>query len=218
MSASSKDSTTDSEDTTNRTAGDGNGSTASTGASTVESGDGQIPYDECFDLLSNHRRRYALHYLQQQDDGVALGELADQVAAWENGVDVDAVSYDERKRVYTSLQQVHLPRMDNLDVVEFDDREGHVRIGIAAEHLDVYLEIVTGNDVSWSTFYLGLVAVNAGLLGGATLGLPVLSAIPGIGWAAFAVTTFLVASLAHMYLARTEMRLGETDAPPETQT
>ena len=218
MSASSKDSTTDSDDTTNRTAGDGNGSTASTGASTVGSGDGQIPYDECFDLLSNHRRRYALHYLQQQDDGVALGELTDQVAAWENGVDVDAVSYDERKRVYTSLQQVHLPRMDNLDVVEFDDREGHVRIGIAAEHLDVYLEIVTGNDVSWSTFYLGLVAVNAGLLGGATLGLPVLSAIPGIGWAAFAVTTFLVASLAHMYLARTEMRLGETDAPPETQT
>ena len=218
MSASSKDSTTDSEDTTNRTAGDGNESTASTGGSTVESGDGQLPHDDCFDLLSNHRRRYALHYLQQQDDGVALGELADQVAAWENGVDVDAVSYDERKRVYTSLQQVHLPRMDNLDVVEFDDREGHVRIGIAAEHLDVYLEIVTGNDVSWSTFYLGLVAVNAGLLGGATLGLPVLSAIPGIGWAAFAVTTFLVASLAHVYLARTEMCLGETDAPPETQT
>ena len=218
MSASSKDSTTDSEDTTNRTAGDGNGSTASTGGSTVESGDGQIPLDDCFDLLSNHRRRYALHYLQQQDDGVTLGELADQVAAWENDADVDAVSYDERKRVYTSLQQVHLPRMDNLDVVEFDDREGRVRMGAAAEHLDVYLEIVTGNDVSWSTFYLGLVAVNAGLLGGATLGLPVLSAIPGIGWAAFAVTTFLVASLAHMYLARTEMRLGETDAPPETQT
>ena len=218
MSASSKDSTTDSEDTTNRTAGDGNGSTASTGGSTVESGDGQIPHDDCFDLLSNHRRRYALHYLQQQDDGVTLGELADQVAAWENGVDVRELTAAQRKRVYTSLQQVHLPRMDKLDVVEFDDREGHVRIGIAAEHLDVYLEIVTGNDVSWSTFYLGLVAVNAGLLGGATLGLPVLSAIPGIGWAAFAVTTFLVASLAHVYLARTKMRFGETDAPPETQT
>jgi hypothetical protein len=219
MSATSQDSTTDTEDTMNGTAGDGSGSTAgATGESTVENGDGEIPHDDCFHLLSNHRRRYALHYLQQQDDGVTLGELADQVAAWENDADVDAVSYDERKRVYTSLQQVHLPRMDDFDVVEFDDREGRVRMGAAAEHLDVYLEIVTGNDIPWSTFYLSLVAVNAGLLGGAMLGLPVLSAVPGIGWAAFAVTTFLVTSLAHVYLARTKMRLGETDAPPETQT
>ena len=149
-----------------------------------------LSYDDCFDLLSNHRRRYALHYLQQCGQEVALGELTDQVAAWENGVDVDAVSPAQRKRVYTSLQQVHLPRMDDFDVVEFDDRKGRVRMGAAAEHLDVYLEIVTGNDIPWSTFYLSLVAVNAGLLGGAMLGLPVLSAVPGIGWAAFAGGTF----------------------------
>ena len=139
----------------------------------------EIPYDDCFDLLSNHRRRYALHYLQQQGEEATLGELADHVAAWENDIDTDAVSYDERKRVYTSLQQVHLPRMDNLDVVEFDDREGRVTIGDAAEHLDVYLEIVHGNDISWSSFYLGLVLVNAGLLAGGVLGVPLLAAVPG---------------------------------------
>jgi hypothetical protein len=174
-----------------------------------------IAHDDCFDLLSNHRRRYALHYLQQNGDGATLGELADHVAAWENDVEADAVSYDERKRVYTSLQQVHLPRMDEMDVVEFNDREGRVRIGPAAEDLDVYLEIVQDDDIPWSTFYFGLVLVNVGLLTGAIFGVPLLASIPGIGWAVFAVTTFLVTSLAHLYLARTEMRLGETEVPPE---
>jgi len=176
----------------------------------------EIPYDDCFDLLSNHRRRYALHYLQQQGEEATLGELADHVAAWENDIDTDAVSYDERKRVYTSLQQVHLPRMDNLDVVEFDDREGRVTIGDAAEHLDIYLEIVHGNDISWSSFYLGLVLVNAGLLAGGVLGVPLLAAVPGVGWAVFAVTTFLVTSLSHLYFTRTEMRLGKPGSPPES--
>jgi len=192
--------------------------TEETGGSGTATDVTEIPYDDCFDLLSNHRRRYALHYLQQQGEEATLGELADQVAAWENDVETDAVSYDERKRVYTSLQQVHLPRMDDLDVVEFDDREGRVTIGAAAEHLDVYLEIVHGNDISWSSFYLGLVFVNAGLLTGVALGVPLLAAVPGIGWAVFAVTTFLVTSLSHLYLARTEMRLGEPGSPPETET
>jgi len=174
-----------------------------------------ITHDDCFDLLSNHRRRYALYYLQQNGDGATLGELADYVAAWENDIEADAVSYDERKRVYTSLQQVHLPRMDEMDVVEFDDREGRVRIGPAAEDIDVYLEVVQGDDTRWSSFYFSLVLVNAGLLTGAVLGVPLLASIPGIGWAIFAVTTFLVTSLTHLYLARTEIRLGETKVPPE---
>jgi hypothetical protein len=188
---------------------------APTEASENDASGDSITRDDCFDLLSNHRRRYALHYLQQNGDGATLGELADHVAAWENDVDTDVVTHDQRKRVYTSLQQVHLPRMDEMNVVEFDDRQGHVTIGPAAEDLDIYLEIVQDDDVSWSTFYFGLVLVNGGLLTGAILGVPLLASIPGIGWAVFAVTTFLVTSLAHLYLAQTEMRLGETEVPPE---
>jgi len=174
-----------------------------------------ISYDDCFDLLSNHRRRYALHYLKSNGDDATLGELSDQIAAWENDIDVEEVSYDERKRVYTSLQQVHLPRMDDMKIVEFDDREGTVEVGPVAEELDIYLEVVQGRDIPWSTFYLGLAALNALLVGGAAIGLPVLGSIPGIGIALFAVTSFSVASLAHVYINRTEMRLDGQEEPPE---
>jgi len=172
-----------------------------------------LSQDDCFDLLSNHRRRYALHYLRRNEGEASLGELADTVASLENGVDRDAVSYDQRKRVYTSLQQVHLPRMDEMDVVEFDEREGAVAIGPAAEDLDIYLEVVQGRDIPWSLFYLLLGVVNAVIVGAAALGTPVLAAIPTSGWSVFVVTTFLVTSLAHVYLTRTEMRLGEGDPP-----
>lgn len=188
----------------------------------ADSEDGQpaepnLSRNDCFDLLSNHRRRYALHYLQYNGEEASLGELADQIAAWENDIDMETVSYDQRKRVYTSLQQVHLPRMDDLDVVEFDDREGTVRDGPSAENLDIYLEVVDQWDIPWSYFYLGLGAVNAVIVGAFAVGLWPIAALPEIGLAVFVVTSFLVTSLAHLYVTRTEMRLGGSEEPPSVE-
>lgn len=176
--------------------------------------DDHITHDECFDLLSNHRRRYALHYLQQNGSAATLGELSEHVAAWENETAVDDLSYDERKRVYTSLQQVHLPRMDEADVVRFDDREGVIEIGPAADDLDVYLEIVQGRDVPWSVFYFGLAVMNALVVGAFAIGLWPVALLPEIGLSVFVVTAFLVVSLAHLYITRAEMRLGDGETPP----
>lgn len=173
-----------------------------------------LSYDECFDLLSNHRRRYTLHYLQQRGQPVTLGDLSEQVAAWENETPVDDLSYDERKRVYTSLQQVHLPRMDDAGVIEFDDREGTVNIGSAAEDLDIYLEVVQGRDIPWSFFYLALALLNVGVIGAFVLGIPPVATLPDIGVPVFVVTSFLVTSLAHLYVTRTEMQLGAGEEPP----
>ena len=177
----------------------------------------EITYDDCFDLLSNHRRRYTLHYLERNDKQAQLGELSEQIAAWENEISQDEVSYDERKRVYTSLQQVHLPRMDEMGVVIFDDREGVVEVGPRAEELDIYLEVVSGSDISWSTFYLLLAIMNIGVISAVGVGVPGTGSIPTLGWAMFAVTTFLVAALAHLYYTRTEMRIGSSEEPPELQ-
>lgn len=171
-------------------------------------------YDETFELLSNHRRRYTLHYLEQNGGPVTLGDLSEQVAAWENDTTTEALSYDERKRVYTSLQQIHLPRMDEADVVVFDDREGVIEMGPEAAELGVYLEIVDEGDIPWSAFYVGLSLLNTVVIATAILGLPVISSIPNYGVAVFVVTTFLVTSLAHYYVTRTEMALGAGDEPP----
>jgi hypothetical protein len=174
-----------------------------------------ISRDECFELLSNHRRRYTLHYLQQNGEEATLGELADQIAAWENDITPEDVSYDQRKRVYTSLQQVHLPRMDDSGVVDFDDREGVIEPGPAADDLDIYLEVVQGNEIPWSVYYAALALLNAGIVALAMLGVPPLTTLSPDGVAVFVVTTFLVTACAHVYITHTEMRLGQSTQPPD---
>lgn len=175
-----------------------------------------ITHDDCFELLSNHRRRFTLHYLQQAENGTELGELAEQIAAWENEIPQEEISYDQRKRVYTSLQQVHLPRMDDMGVVEFDDREGTITMGPAAEEIEIYMEVVGGREIPWSLFYTALGLVNFAVVALVALELPVFGLLSGIETAVFVATTFLVTSLAHLYITRTEMRLGASDGPPET--
>lgn len=174
-----------------------------------------ISEDQGYDLLSNHRRRYALHYLQNNGQQTTLGDLSEQIAAWENEIDLAEISADERKRVYTSLQQIHLPRMDEMGAVEYDDRAGVVELGPAAEELDVYMEVVRGRDVPWSLVYVGLGVVNLVLLVAAWLDVSPLPAIPDIGWAIFATTTFLVTAISHYCINKREMMLGTDGPPPE---
>jgi hypothetical protein len=173
-----------------------------------------ISYDECFELLSNHRRRYVLHYLKQNGESATLGDLAEQIAAWENDIGIEDLTYDQRKRVYTSLQQVHLPRMDDALVVEFDDRSGAVKVGPAAENLDIYIDAVEGRDIPWSSLYLGLAVVDVLLVGSFAAGLPPVAALPELGLAVFVVTSFLVTSVVHLYVTKTEIQLGGSSKPP----
>jgi len=174
-----------------------------------------LDYDDRFDLLSNHRRRYTLHYLERNNGRAELGELAEQLAAWENGIEKEDISYDQRKRVYTSLQQVHLPQMDELGIVVFDEREGVTTQTQGAEELDFYFEVVGRRDIPWSVFYLLLAGVDAVILTGGVAGIGPLAAVPDVGWGVFVLTTFFVVSLAHLYVSRTEMRLGEQEKPPD---
>jgi len=175
----------------------------------------KVSLDDCFDILSNHRRRYLLHYLECHNGSTDIGELARRIAAWENNISTEEVRYEERKRVYTSLQQVHLPRMDKMGVVEFDDQSGNVQLGPAADEVDVYMEIVRGNNIPWSIFYLGSAVLNLGIILMVSLTDAILPISNGFWLAIFSVTTFLVASLAHIYINRVEMRLGNSSKPPE---
>jgi len=173
-----------------------------------------VTTDDVFELLSNHRRRYALHHLKHNGPTAELGELAEQIAAWETGQPLPEVGSDERKRVYTSLQQFHLPKLDEQGIVEFDGRSGTVELTEAAEELDVYLEVVRGRDVPWSYYYLALVGVNAGLVAAAFAGVWPLTTVPDMTWGLFVVVTFAVSTLFHPYHT-SEMRLGSAGEPPE---
>lgn len=170
--------------------------------------------DEALQLLSNKRRRYALHYLERNGPQVELGDLAETVAAWETGRTLQEIDSTDRKRVYTSLQSHHLPKMADQAIVEYDERSGIIGLTDQADELDIYLEVVEGKDVPWSQYYLALTAVNTAVLGAVALGLWPLTVVPSLAWAAFTVTSFAVSALVHAYFD-SQNRLGTTDKPPE---
>jgi hypothetical protein len=176
--------------------------------------DGSMSADDAFEVLSNRRRRYALHHLKATDRQVELGELSEHVASWENDTSISEIDSNERKRVYTSLQSHHLPKMDEQGIVNYDDRAGMVELTETAEDLDVYLDVVHGRDVPWSQHYLGLSAVNAALVAAAFLDAWPITVLPDIAWAAFVVTTVAASALVHTYHDSVN-RLGTHDTPPE---
>ncbi len=117
--------------------------------------------DRVFETLSNPRRRQVLRYLSthKNERPILLRALAEQIAAWENDIPIESVTYKQRKRVYTSLYQSHLPRMHTYGFIEYDANRGTIELTPEAEELDVYLEIVPDGHISWNEVYLGLSAV-----------------------------------------------------------
>jgi len=170
--------------------------------------------DDAFEMLSNRRRRFLLHYLHDVEAAAPLSDLAEQIAAWENDTSVREISASERKTVYTSLQQFHLPKMDETGVIEFDRRAGIVTLTDAAEELDIYLEVVDRYDVPWSFYYMGLSGIGIILATLSWAGMGSLATVPFAGWTVFLLAALTVSSVSHHLLAR-RMRIGSGDAPPE---
>jgi len=123
------------EDETDGQLTDGSPKDRADPADTTES----ISTDEVFALLSNERRRNVLRHLSTNGGEVRLRELATSIAAEENDVDPVEVTYAQRKRLYTSLYQSHLPRMERSGVIEYDRNSGAVTLSPAADTFDAYL-------------------------------------------------------------------------------
>jgi hypothetical protein len=106
---------------------------------------------------------------------VQLNELADQVAAWENDKAVGLVSSNERKRVYVGLYQCHLTKMDDSEVIDFDQYRGTIEVRPAVERLYEYLDFGEKSDdasePAWDRYYTGIAAAGVAL-GAAGLAIP----------------------------------------------
>ncbi|WP_049936058.1 DUF7344 domain-containing protein [Haloplanus natans] len=165
-------------------------------------------------MLSNQRRRYVLYYLNRNPGSVSLRDLAERIAAWENDVDVDDVNYKQRKRVYTSLHQTHLPKLDEAGIVDYDRDEGTITLADRATDLDLYLELVGEHDVPWCDFYLGLSAVASLIILAAWLGVYPFAALPDLALAVGVVGLFAVFAGIHSRRARRN-HIGGGNAPIE---
>lgn len=103
--------------------------------------DPSVEIDQAFEILKNQRRRYVPGYLKTMDDQVRLGELAEQIAAWEHDKDVKAITSKERKRAYVGLYQCHLPKMDDVGAVSYNKPRGKIESGRNIEQFQEYLPV-----------------------------------------------------------------------------
>lgn len=110
-----------------------------------------ISQNRAFDILSNARRRFILSYLSQTEGPVQLRELADEVARWETGS--ESLSRKERKRVYVSLYQTHIPRLEDAGVIDYDSESGLVQLVDRARDIDRFVRKPT-EDPKWPIYHL----------------------------------------------------------------
>ena len=175
-----------------------------------------VSADEIFSVLSHRRRRFAIHYLKRVEGPVKLGDLAEQVAAWEYDKEIHEVTSDERKRVYTALQGSHLIPMEKAGIVLYDKDRGIIESTSVLGDIDMYVDFVPSQDFHWSTYYLAL------SIGSAILLVFVGSGSIPTGWfntihfAGFVVGAFLFSAIVHKWESRYR-KIGRDGSPPELE-
>lgn len=79
-----------------------------------------LELDHVYKALGHPRRRY-LCYTLLEDSRWTLTDLAVKIAAWENDIPEQAVTSDQRERVYVSLYHAHVPKLVDEGIITFDD-------------------------------------------------------------------------------------------------
>ena len=125
---------------------------------------------------------------------IELGDLAEHVAAWELEKDVAAITSTERRRVYTSLQQTHLDKLEEAGIIECDRKT--IEPTERLEDLEFYLEVVPEDEIPWAQYYLGLAGVGSVAVLGAFFNI---YPVPDLLIATLLVVAFAFSAMGHIY-------------------
>lgn len=174
----------------------------------IQEVDDALSKGEIFEVLQNERRRYTLQYLREQGGPVKLGDLVDHVAAKEYKCDSNDVSSAQRKRVYTTLQQTHLPKLHDAGIVDYDSDSNVITTTPQTQELTVYLEVVSAGEFPWREYYLSLSAVSLAIVTVLWVGVYPFTVLSPLVWATVITVVFLISAVYHTYGAR-EMTLSE---------
>ena len=154
----------------------------------------RIDSEDIHEILRNDRRRRVLQYLKQRLEPVSLRDLAEQIAELEAGT--SPAPRNLRQSVYNSLHQTHLPKLDEIGIIEYDKDRKTVVLREGAREVDVYMDVVTPLGLTWSTFYrtLGVLALLSVVL--TKTGVPVFA---DVEYLIFAVIFLAVYALSAAY-------------------
>lgn len=167
-------------------------------ASDLVDGPSALSLDDVYHLLQTKRRRDVLRYLHEEGGRVRLRDLAEQVAAWEQETAIENLSSDERQRVYISLYQSHLPKLDNHGIVNYDKDRGWVEPTSLVARLQPYLEPShrTRSSERWPRRYAATITLCGLFLGATATGIV---PVPGLVGAGLVLVAFTVVTGIHAW-------------------
>jgi hypothetical protein len=136
---------------------------------------GKLDAGQIHDILRNDRRRLALRCLRESGGTLSVRDLSEEVATRETGE--SPAPRDKRRSVYVSLHQTHLPKLDDLGIVEYDTETKEVHLRDRAAEITTYMEVVPRYGITWAEYYLVLGILGFGTVLAASTGTPLLGAI-----------------------------------------
>lgn len=149
---------------------------------------------EVHDILSNERRQHVIKILDERDERMTIGRLADMIAVAETGQSPPPENV--RQSVYVALRQTHLPKLDDMGIADFDSHHSVVELTDESEDFRVYLETVSKYGLAWSEVILGVSFLGLLLIIAADIGVPILAEI---GSLRLALLTFLAMMILALY-------------------
>lgn len=163
----------------------------------MASSDARLSQDEVFDLLSNRRRRYVLNYLLREDRPVSIQELSRELAMWEFDVDADELTDQQEKRIYVALYQTHIPKLEDVGVIDYDADASLVELTEEARQLQPYVEEGEYRERPWPWYYLAIAVAGLVLYAGTVLGVPVVTELSTFQIGVGVLTAFTALALYH---------------------
>ncbi|MFB6155981.1 MAG: hypothetical protein ABEJ22_08800 [Haloferacaceae archaeon] len=94
----------------------------------IETGRSAERFDHLLGLLADRRRRHAVAVLRAHDGWVSLPDVADEVAEMERGERLSNISPQAVLRVYCALYHTHVPLLESVDLVSYDQQTDAVRL------------------------------------------------------------------------------------------
>ncbi|MDX1745454.1 MAG: hypothetical protein R3324_05910, partial [Halobacteriales archaeon] len=81
-----------------------------------------------------------------------------------------------------SLHQTHLPKLDDLDIVDYEADSKDVQLNERADQVSVYMETVPKFGLAWSEYYVGVSLLALLTLFAAEYGVPLIEAVGSLTW------------------------------------
>ena len=155
---------------------------------------------EIHTVLSNRRRRRVLQHLGKTGGRINVWELSRMIAEAETNTSPPPAEL--HKSVYSSLHQTHLPKLQEMDIVNYDRELNEIELRERARDVRVYMEVVSKYGITWAEYYQLLGTLGLFTIVAALVEVPIISTVDPLLWASLFLAIVGVTSIYQLWMNR----------------